>query len=399
MNDAERWRIEWHDRRPGATSRCFALGRPRSLAAAIAWITLSVALGCSLQSREAPSAVGQERRAPRGEERADEAARRAEQRAQREAAEGRRAAEEAAREQVIIEGISKLRAEIAAEGPDRGASAVELAKLVADAAGTDAAKEGRLAIDELAIEAASHLEKAITAAPSMALLDAMLGLPSAPRIDAAVLRACPRVRPTVSEADLADFIGACLDRADGDAKRLRWAGSAQDILKYKRAMEARLSAEAAARQEQAKIARYIAAATFAAGSCSFNDCLKNGWTIPSPDGDIDVRCDFQDCLKSGWTARFPDGREARTGCSFQSCMKDGWETTHPDGETSRTRCSFQDCLKNGWETELPGGSSARTSCSFQDCLNDGWETELPGGGHQQCRCNFQKCAEHGASCG
>jgi SAM-dependent methyltransferase len=32
MNEAERWLTEWHDRRSGATARCFARGRPSSYA-------------------------------------------------------------------------------------------------------------------------------------------------------------------------------------------------------------------------------------------------------------------------------------------------------------------------------------------------------------------------------
>lgn len=378
--------------------------RSRHLATSAAALALSLAAGCSLIPLQVSSdgpfgSSSEEARAEQERQRAERERRREEQRQADERRAAQKAAEDAAREQAILNDISALRAEIASRGPASGNKAVDFAKLVVAASATAAAKDGRVSIAELAPEAASYIEKAMSAAPSMDLFDAIASLPDAPGIDAAVLRACQRVRPKVSGDNLVDFMDACLERADGDSKRLKWAGVDRDLAAHKQATDARLSAEAAAKQEQAKMARYVAAAVFASGRCNFSNCLKDGWTASSPEGDIQVRCEFQDCFKNGWTARFPDGSEARTRCSFSNCIKDGWETSYPDGQSSRTRCSFSNCLKDGWETELPGGSTARTRCSFQDCSKDGWETDMPGGGRTQCRCNFQKCFENGATCG
>ncbi|HEY1555604.1 MAG TPA: hypothetical protein VGF94_12290 [Kofleriaceae bacterium] len=143
---------------------------------------------------------------------------------------------------------------------------------------------------------------------------------------------------------------------------------------------------------------YYAAATFASGSCSFGNCLKDGWTTRTAGGDVESRCDFGDCAKDGWTSRHPDGTESRTSCSFGDCFKDGWTTTHPDGTSSSTSCSFGDCMKDGWTTTMPDGSSSTTSCSFGDCLKDGWTTQLPSGQSVSCSCNFGDCLQNGASC-
>lgn len=143
---------------------------------------------------------------------------------------------------------------------------------------------------------------------------------------------------------------------------------------------------------------YYAAATFASGSCSFSNCLKDGWTTRTADGDVESRCDFGDCAKDGWTSRHPDGTESRTSCSFGDCFKDGWTTSHPDGTSSTTSCSFGDCMKDGWTTTMPDGSSSTTSCSFGDCLKDGWTTQLPSGQSVSCSCNFNDCVQNGASC-
>jgi hypothetical protein len=313
--------------------------------------------------------------------------------------EEKRAAEAAEREEALAKQIDALRADIAAGGPDKSSKVKELASLLPKARGSRAAKDGRIDIPAVSLEVAGHLEKDIAAAPSLDTFDLLAGLPASPDINAAVVRACASVRPKVSAGDVPGFTAECLDRAGGDAKKLTWPGVQRDLAALKKAKEERALAEAKAKEEQGKLARYVAAAVFASGRCNFSNCLKDGWTSPTPEGDIQVRCDFQDCFKNGWTARYPDGKEARTRCNFQDCTKDGWETSYPDGKTARTRCNFQNCLKDGWETDIPGVGSARTRCSFQDCSKDGWETDLPGGGRVQCRCNFQKCFENGASCG
>lgn len=365
------------------------LARLRFAAASL----LALGLGCSLIKLQVstPETRAEEARAREEARRQSEEERRIEGE--------KRAAEAAQREEALINDIAALKAEIGAGGPDKIDKVKELAKLTQEARGTNAAKDGRIDLPALSLEVAGHLEKAIAAGPSLELFDLLTALPPSPQVDASVVRACASVRPKVSEGDVPGFVGECLDRAGGDPKKLQWASAKRDLAAYKKAEEERAAAEAKAKEEQAKQARYIAAAVFASGRCNFSDCLKDGWTSPSPDGEIQVRCDFQDCFKNGWTARYPDGREARTRCMFQNCIKDGWETTYPDGATARTRCSFQSCLKDGWETDLPGGGRARTRCSFQDCAKDGWETDLPDGSRVQCRCNFQKCFENGASCG
>lgn len=249
----------------------------------------------------------------------------------------------------------------------------------------------------------------------------MLALPRSPAVDAAVLQACPEMRAQVDPAQVPDFVEACLVAAGGDPKSLEWDGVKKDLVAHRtemerRAEEERLRAEEerrlaeeervraeaealAAAEEAAKRAQYTVAAVFAAGDCSFGDCMKNGWEIRTDDGTIRVSCSFSDCLKNGWEARFPDGGTARTSCSFSDCMKNGWETRFPDGQSARTSCSFGECATNGWETRLPDGSTARTSCSFNDCYKNGWETRLPDGGSVRCSCNFSDCLGNGTSCG
>lgn len=370
--------------------------RPRRLAASAASLLLFFGYGCSLLKIQVNTSGG----GPSATQSAEETEEQQRiDREERREAEERRAAESAERDRALLADIERLRSEIPAAGADKTSKSKQLAELVIAAERTSAASDGRIDVQKLAAEAAGHLDQAIAREPSMDLFDVMANLKPGPEVDAAVVRACARVRPSVGEGDVPDFVGLCLDRAGGDEKRLKWASVKRDLDAYKKAEEARKQEEAKANEAKAKVARYVAAAVFASGRCNFSNCLKDGWTSPSPEGDIQVRCDFQDCFKNGWTARYPDGREARTRCMFQSCTKDGWETTYPDGQVARTRCSFQDCLKNNWETDLPGGGSARTRCSFQDCGKDGWETDLPDGGRVQCRCNFQKCFENGASCG
>jgi hypothetical protein len=355
---------------------------------------LALGMGCSLIKLQVSTP---ETRQQEAEERSRAREEREQEDRRREA---KRAVEETEREEALVKQVDALRADIAAaKGPDKTEKVKELAKLLPRARGSKAAKEGRIDVPALSLDVAGHLEKEIAAGGSLELFDLLAALPASPEMDAAVVRACAGVRPRVPANDVPGFVAECLDRADGDAKKLNWPGVQRDLAAYKKAKEERAAAEAKAKEEQGKQARYIAGAVFASGRCNFGNCLKDGWTAPSPEGDIQVRCDFQDCFKNGWTARYPSGGEARTRCMFQDCTKDGWETTYPDGKTARTRCMFQNCLKDGWETELPGGGTARTRCSFQDCSKDGWDTDLPGGGRMQCRCNFQKCFENGASCG
>lgn len=137
---------------------------------------------------------------------------------------------------------------------------------------------------------------------------------------------------------------------------------------------------------------YVTAATFAAGRCS-GSCAQNGWES----GGSRTTCSFGNCLKDGWETTHPDGRISRTRCSFGDCLKNGWDTSHPDGKVSRTSCSFGDCAKDGWDTDTPKGT-ARASCNFGDCFNHGWETQVPGQSTVRCQCEFGDCLANGARC-
>ncbi|MDI3286931.1 hypothetical protein [Polyangium sp. 15x6] len=308
---------------------------------------------------------------------------------------------EATRVEEIQVELASLRSKIT-EGKDLVDDARSFAEHVIELRRTKAARNGEIEVAKLELEAAGYLEKAIEKAPSLESFDLLTEVAPHADANAIVLRACHRVRPKVPAADVPSFTGACLSWAHDDPKKLKWASAASDVAQLRKIEAERVAAEAAAeeaeRKAQAKTTRYVAAAEFAAGRCKFSNCLKDGWTTSTPEGDIDVRCSFGDCMKDGWEARYPDGTTARTRCSFSNCVKNGWETSFPDGTTARTRCSFSDCVKNGWETDLPGGETARTRCSFSDCSKDGWTTDLPGGRSVVCRCNFQKCFEDGATC-
>ncbi|MDC3953860.1 hypothetical protein KEG38_08390 [Polyangium jinanense] len=308
---------------------------------------------------------------------------------------------EAARVEEIQKELASLRVEIT-EGKNLVDDATSFAEHVIELRRTKVARNGEIEVAKLEFEAAGYLERAIEKAPSLESFDLLTEVAPHADADAIVLRACHRVRPKVSADDVPSFTRACLHWAHDDPKKLKWASATSDVAQFRKLEAERIAAEAAAqeaeRKAQAKTTRYVAAAVFAAGRCKFSNCLKDGWTASTPEGDIDVHCSFGDCMKDGWEARYPDGTTARTRCSFSNCMKDGWETSFPDGTTARTRCSFSDCLKNGWETDLPGGETARTRCSFSDCTKDGWTTDLPGGRSVACRCNFQKCFENGATC-
>jgi hypothetical protein len=310
-------------------------------------------------------------------------------------AETKRLADEAAAKE------KALRDSIAAN-PNSFVLADEFANLVILLGNTKGALSAEADMTALSAEAAHYLEKSIERKASLEVFDLLILLAPGPETDRAVVASCGRVRALVPAEEVNDFTGECLDRAGGDAKKLKWAGASKDVMAYLLAEKTRKAQmameEAKAEAVRVKIARYMAASVFASGRCKFSNCLRDGWTVTTPEGDIDVSCSFQNCFKDGWTARFPDGTQATTRCSFSDCTKDGWETSFPDGTTLRTRCSFQNCLKDGWTTDLPDGESSITHCSFSDCAKDGWETSLPGGGSIQCRCNFQKCFENGTSC-
>ncbi len=273
---------------------------------------------------------------------------------------------------------------------------------------------GRLRFDQgRADEAAGHFLAAIQLESSYESFALLISVPKSPTSDAAVLQACPLVRPAVGADTLADFVAVCLDAAAGDRKQLTWTTAkadlkAHDIEMARRAEEQRLREEQEARRaaEEAELAAAAAAnvelwataAVFAAGRCRFSNCLTDGWEASTDQGTVTTTCRFSDCLKDGWETRFPDGSTATTSCRFSDCMKDGWETRFPDGSTATTSCRFSNCPVDGWETRLPDGSTATTSCRFSDCFKDGWETRMPG--HTvSCSCRFSNCLEDGTDCG
>jgi hypothetical protein len=172
------------------------------------------------------------------EVRANEAQRKAEmwRRAEKQRmAEAWRAHESANRERALFADIERLRSEIPTAGADKTAKSKQLAELLIKAEHTKAATDGRIDIKKLAAEAAGHLDTAIATQPSIDLFDLMGKLKPGPEVDAAVVRACARVRPQVSADRLFDFVDLCLDRAGGDAKQLKWAGVDQDLAAYKKA--------------------------------------------------------------------------------------------------------------------------------------------------------------------
>jgi hypothetical protein len=317
----------------------------------------------------------------------------------------RREAEAEARkaeDDALVGELEALRGELVA------APSAEKAMLFADkvkrADGSAPVRDGRLDLAKLQAEAMTYLEQAATAGPSLEAFGALASLPPSPDTDAAVLRACPKVRPAAQGDALVGLVDACLAAAKGDAKLLKWSTAKADVAAFKKAEEARVKAEAKAAAEAAELAKKSGgsaiASVFAAGRCEFGNCLKDGWTARTDAGEVRVRCNFGNCLKDGWTAQLPDGGQANTRCNFGDCMKDGWETSFPNGGgTARTRCNFGKCATDGWETELPNGAgTARTRCNFGDCMKDGWETNFPDGHTVRCRCNFGKCLTDGTSC-
>lgn len=321
----------------------------------------------------------------------------------------RAAAEREAQEQALLADLERLRAALKAGAADKPQQALEFAGKVKEASASRLPEAGKADPQALAREAAGYLDAAMQKEPSLALLAALGDLPRGAEVDAAFVRACPKLRPKLPADVVVSFVGDCLERAGGDAGRLKWPNVQRDLTAYKkfrdeelrraREEEARRAQEEAdAAAQQARGEGLVAASVFAAGRCNFGDCAKDGWTIDAQGGQIRVRCNFGNCLKEGWVADFPDGKSARTACSFGDCFKDGWRTDLPDGSTASTRCNFSNCPKDGWTTEIPGLGTASTRCNFGDCLKDGWTTDLPTGGQVRCRCNFQDCLANGASC-
>jgi hypothetical protein len=262
-------------------------------------------------------------------------------------------------------------------------------------------------------EAAGHFLAAVEIEPSYELWAVLVSVPKSPTSDAAVLQACPKVRPAVAAEQLPDFVAVCLDAAAGDRQQLTWKSSKADLKTHdlemaRRAEEERLRQEEEARlaAEQAELAAaaaaqadlWASAAVFAAGRCRFSNCLTDGWETSTDQGTVTTTCRFSNCLKDGWETHFPDGSSATTTCRFSDCMKDGWETRFPDSSTATTSCRFSNCPVDGWETRLPDGDTATTSCRFQDCFKDGWETSMPSG-TITCSCRFSDCLKDGTECG
>lgn len=307
--------------------------------------------------------------------------------------------DDAARDEARLKDLEAARAELATGVTE--ARAIAFAGKVHNFEGTAPARTGQVDLPKLQTEAAGYLERAAADGPSHPAFLELAALPPSPEVQAAILRACPRVRPAVAADAVPEFVAACLAAAGDDARQLKWASVKADLAAHRKAEDARRKAEAEAAEAARAQANSLAGALvlmFAAGRCDFSDCAKNGWSAGVDGGSLRARCSFSKCLSDGWTAQLPDGSEARTRCSFGDCLKNGWETDLPSGGSARTSCSFSDCAKNGWETNLPSGDRARTTCNFGDCFGNGWETHLPDGRTVRCRCEFGKCLENGATC-
>ncbi len=375
-------------------------------------VAAALAAGCSLFKFNVttPESRRQEEEARQQQAEAARAqADAAEQVAAREAAEA-----QLVREKQVLAEIEALRAELGAAVTL--AKAIAFAEKIVEIQTSHAERKGEVDMNQLRAEAAGYLERGLASEPSYAGFVALIQLPPAPEVDAAVRRACPAVRPLVAGEDLLTFLDVCLARAGGDPKAYKWPTLKADLVAYRKAVAERAAAEAeaarlaaeaekAAAAEAEKLAKeaersglFALAGLFAAGRCEFGDCMKNGWTINTKSGDIRVRCNFSNCLKDGWNADLPGGGTARTRCEFGDCMKDGWTTELPGGGTARTRCNFGKCATDGWTTDMPGGGTARARCNFSDCFKDGWTTDMPDGRTVRCQCNFQKCLTDGTTC-
>ncbi|MFO7566869.1 MAG: hypothetical protein R6X02_29770 [Enhygromyxa sp.] len=281
-----------------------------------------------------------------------------------------------------------------------------------DRASIEAAR-GALRFDQGRLdEATAHFLAAVELEPSYELFALLLSLPKSPTSDAALLQACPQVRPAIASEQLPDFVALCLDAAAGDRGRLSWKSAKADLKAHDVEMAHRAEQERLRQEEEARLAAaeaeraaaaaaqtqlWASAAVFAAGRCRFSNCLTDGWEASTDQGTVTTTCRFSNCLKDGWETRFPDGSSATTSCRFSDCMKDGWETRFPDGSSATTSCRFSNCPVDGWETRFPDGSSVTTSCRFQDCFKDGWETRMPSG-TVTCTCRFSDCLKDGTEC-
>jgi hypothetical protein len=357
-------------------------------------VVAALSAGCSLFKFNVSTPETRRQEAEAEARKAEEARKAAAAESEARAAE--QAAAQKARDEAIVGELETLRGALTAGVT--ADKAIAFAAKVQSAEGTAPARDGRLDLPRLRGEAAGYLERAAVEGPSAEAFTTLASLPAAPDTDAAVLRACPRVRPAIAADALPDFIDVCLAAARGDGKQLKWPGAKADLAAHKKALEARAAAEAAAAEAAKQAGTHAVASVFAAGRCEFGNCVKDGWTVRTDAGEVRVRCNFGNCLKDGWTAQLPGGGQATTRCNFGDCMKDGWDTSFPDGTSARTRCNFGNCAKDGWETTLPDGGTARTRCNFGDCFKDGWETSLPDGGSVRCRCNFGKCLEDGTTC-
>jgi hypothetical protein len=310
-----------------------------------------------------------------------------------------RAAAQKARDDGLIKAIETARADLAAGFTADKAAA--FAARVGDAEGSAPARDGRLDMPALAREAGGHLERAAVDPPSYEKFTALTGLPAWPERDAAILRACPKVRPAVPKDAVLEFFAACLRAAGDDPRALQWPGVKADLAAHRKAEDDRQKADAEAAEAARTRAKTLAFAViplFAGGHCQASDCAGNGWTAPVEGGDLRARCSFSKCLTDGWLTELPDGTDARTRCRFSDCNKDGWDTELTGGLMMRTRCGFSDCAKNGWTLELPDGTRAETRCSGGDCFKNGWQTSFPDGRTVACRCAAGDCRTHGAEC-
>lgn len=310
-----------------------------------------------------------------------------------------RAAAQKARDDALLHAIEAARADLAAGFT--AAKAVTFAARIGDADGSAPARDGRLDMPALTREAAGHLERAAVDPPAYAGFTALTGLPAWPERSAAILHACPKVRPAVPNDAVPEFFAECLRAADNDPRKLQWPNVKADLAAHRKAEDARQKADAEAAEltrTRAKTLGFAVIPLFAGGHCQASDCAGNGWSAPVEGGDLKARCSFGKCLTDGWLTELPDGTDARTRCRFSDCNKDGWDTELAGGLMLRTRCGFSDCGRNGWTLELPDGTRAETRCSGGDCFKNGWTTSFPDGRTVGCRCVASNCRTGGAEC-
>ncbi|NVB41100.1 hypothetical protein G6O69_24890 [Pseudenhygromyxa sp. WMMC2535] len=268
----------------------------------------------------------------------------------------------------------------------------------ADLAALELAWGELLVATDRAEEAVPHMFAALSSEPTGEHFYALVALPRSAAADDAVIQACPIRRPELASEAVPDFMEICLERAGGDASKLRWKKVKKDIAAYEAELRRR-EAEAAAKAEAlAKTMSQLSAAVFAAGDCSFDNCVEEGWKTSTDAGTITTNCRFDNCLTDGWDTSFPGGRTAQTRCRFDNCMSDGWDTSFPGGRTAQTRCRFDNCAEDGWDTSLPDGTTVQTRCNFSKCFEDGWTTSLPNGTSVRCDCQFDDCLGRGAKC-